>query len=115
MYSVREELKLSNTHFSALFLLYESNQEQSPWRSYFDVLPKSFDTTLFWTDQELSELEGADLLHFSRTRNSMVERGYESTLGQLFKKGNALFPRDKYSLDKWKVMLSTIVILHWTI
>lgn len=45
-----------------LVMLYEYLQgEASRWKPYIDVLPKSFDTPIFWTDAELKELEGTCL------------------------------------------------------
>ncbi|KAH5236714.1 hypothetical protein HBI62_021540 [Parastagonospora nodorum] len=45
-----------------LVILYEYLQgEASRWKPYFDVLPQSFDTPIFWTEAELKELEGTCL------------------------------------------------------
>ncbi|KAH9863089.1 hypothetical protein IAQ61_009366 [Plenodomus lingam] len=35
--------------------------EQSYWKPYIDILPTSFDTPIFWTQDELKELEGTVL------------------------------------------------------
>jgi SET domain-containing protein 6 len=43
-------------------MLYEYLQgDVSKWKPYFDVLPHSFDTPIFWTEAELKELEGTCL------------------------------------------------------
>jgi SET domain-containing protein 6 len=45
-----------------LVMLYESLQgEASRWKPYFDVLPQTFDTPIFWNESELKELEGTCL------------------------------------------------------
>lgn len=45
-----------------LVLLYEFLRgDSSRWKPYFDVLPTSFDTPIFWNDEELKELEGTSL------------------------------------------------------
>ncbi|KAF1938316.1 SET domain-containing protein RMS1 [Clathrospora elynae] len=45
-----------------LVMLYEFLQgEASRWKPYIDVLPQSFDTPLFWSVNELKELEGTCL------------------------------------------------------
>ncbi|GMN41904.1 hypothetical protein TIFTF001_011117 [Ficus carica] len=41
----------------ALFLLREKDREDSKWRLYFDVLPLSTNSTVFWSEEELSELQ----------------------------------------------------------
>lgn len=41
-------------------LLYEYFQgSSSPWKPYLDVLPASFDTLAFWSDNELDELQAS--------------------------------------------------------
>lgn len=37
--------------------------ESSAWKPYLDVLPETFDTPMFWSDEELSNLQGSSLLH----------------------------------------------------
>ncbi|KAL6703072.1 Ribosomal lysine N-methyltransferase 4 [Coniothyrium glycines] len=45
-----------------LVMLYEYLQgEASRWKPYIDVLPTSFDTPIFWSEEELKELEGTIL------------------------------------------------------
>lgn len=45
-----------------LVMMYEYLQgDASRWKSYFDVLPKVFDTPIFWSDAELMELQGTCL------------------------------------------------------
>ncbi|KAH7406291.1 SET domain-containing protein RMS1 [Phaeosphaeria sp. MPI-PUGE-AT-0046c] len=45
-----------------LVMLYEYlHGEASRWKPYFDVLPQTFDTPIFWTDAELKELQGTCL------------------------------------------------------
>jgi SET domain-containing protein 6 len=36
--------------------------EQSAWAPYFKVLPKSFDTLMFWSPSELQELQGSAIV-----------------------------------------------------
>jgi N-lysine methyltransferase SETD6 len=46
-----------------LVMIYEYLQgDQSRWKPYFDVLPESFDTPMFWSDEELRELQASNLL-----------------------------------------------------
>jgi SET domain-containing protein 6 len=45
-----------------LCMMYESQKEDSLWKPNFDILPKQFQTPMFWTDEELSELEGTSVL-----------------------------------------------------
>ncbi|KAK2865467.1 hypothetical protein FQN49_003551 [Arthroderma sp. PD_2] len=41
-------------------MIYEYYQgEQSRWAPYFHILPTTFDTLMFWTDEQLHELQGS--------------------------------------------------------
>ncbi|KAJ9627206.1 Ribosomal lysine N-methyltransferase 4 [Taxawa tesnikishii (nom. ined.)] len=43
-----------------LVLIYEHLRgSASPWKPYFDILPSSFDTLMFWTEDELAELQAS--------------------------------------------------------
>ncbi|RYP02241.1 hypothetical protein DL764_005883 [Monosporascus ibericus] len=43
-----------------LVMMYEHLQgEKSPWKPYLDVLPSTFDTPMFWSENELSELQAS--------------------------------------------------------
>ncbi len=46
----------------ALFLLAERAAPRSPWRPYLDALPEECGAPLFWSDAELAELEGTQVL-----------------------------------------------------
>ncbi|CAA7395025.1 unnamed protein product [Spirodela intermedia] len=47
----------------ALFLLREKARGvESSWKPYLDILPPSTNSPLFWSEQELSELQGTQLL-----------------------------------------------------
>lgn len=41
-----------------MVLIYET-RPSSPWRPYIDVLPASFNTLMYWTNDELSELQAS--------------------------------------------------------
>lgn len=41
-------------------MIYEYNRgDSSPWKPYFDIIPQTFDTLMFWTDDELAELQAS--------------------------------------------------------
>ncbi|CAJ0766492.1 8690_t:CDS:2, partial [Entrophospora sp. SA101] len=45
-----------------LCMMYESQKENSLWKPYFDILPKQFETPMFWTEEELTELQGTGVI-----------------------------------------------------
>ncbi|KAI9818524.1 MAG: hypothetical protein M1827_000583 [Pycnora praestabilis] len=47
-----------------LVMIYEYLKgSESRWKSYFDILPLHFDSLMFWSDEELAELQGSAVLH----------------------------------------------------
>ena len=45
-----------------LCMMYERQKEDSLWKPYFDILPREFDTPMFWNEEELAELEGTGIV-----------------------------------------------------
>ncbi|KAI2608130.1 uncharacterized protein GGS25DRAFT_489004 [Hypoxylon fragiforme] len=46
-----------------LVMLYEYLQgDNSPWKPYFDVLPTEFETLMWWSEQELAELQASSIV-----------------------------------------------------
>lgn len=43
-------------------MMWESRQEDSLWKPYFDIMPRQFDSLMFWDESELKELEGCAVL-----------------------------------------------------
>ncbi|KAI8990213.1 hypothetical protein BDB01DRAFT_780451 [Pilobolus umbonatus] len=54
--------QLSGWNPLILCLMYESQKEDSLWKPYFDILPTTFSTPMFWSEDELKELEGTDVI-----------------------------------------------------
>lgn len=47
-----------------LVMIHEFLQgDKSPWAPYFSVLPSTFDTLMFWSESELSELQASAILN----------------------------------------------------
>ncbi|PHH65704.1 hypothetical protein CDD81_1790 [Ophiocordyceps australis] len=42
-----------------LVLMYEFLLESSQWKPYLEILPDAFDTPMFWSDEELAELQAS--------------------------------------------------------
>ncbi|KAJ4711395.1 N-methyltransferase [Melia azedarach] len=60
----------------ALFLIREKKREDSPWRVYLDILPDSTDSTVFWSEEELAELQGSQLLSTTLGVKEYVQNEY---------------------------------------
>lgn len=46
----------------ALFLLHERSKPDAAWQGFLDSIPAQPDVPLFWSEEELSQLEGTQLL-----------------------------------------------------
>ncbi|KAJ8461211.1 hypothetical protein OPV22_034137 [Ensete ventricosum] len=65
----------------ALFLLRErALGKASPWHPYLDILPPTTNSTIFWTEEELSEIEGTQLL--STTMGAKESRAFSRGRGE---------------------------------
>ncbi|CAB3976636.1 histone-lysine N-methyltransferase setd3 [Paramuricea clavata] len=69
----------------ALKLLNESHEEDSFWKPYIDILPRKFSTPLFFTQEELSALQGSQVLNNVLNLYRSIARQY-AYLHQIFKK-----------------------------
>ncbi|KAF4589665.1 SET domain protein [Ophiocordyceps camponoti-floridani] len=57
-----EEQGLSSWSATILVLMYEHFLgEESSWKPYLSILPETFDTPMFWTDDEITELQASAL------------------------------------------------------
>ena len=58
-----EEAGLDSWGCLILILIYEFLRgDASPWKPYLDVLPQSFDTPMFWSEDEVRELQASPLV-----------------------------------------------------
>ncbi|XP_057965883.1 ribulose-1,5 bisphosphate carboxylase/oxygenase large subunit N-methyltransferase, chloroplastic-like isoform X2 [Malania oleifera] len=64
----------------ALFLIREKLKGDSKWRYYLDILPQRTDSTVYWSDEELAELQGTQLL--SSTLSVKESRAFSRLRGQ---------------------------------
>ncbi|CCG84562.1 protein of unknown function [Taphrina deformans PYCC 5710] len=53
--------RLGDWNLLILSLLYENSMPDSKWAEYLSILPDSFSTPMFWSSEELSELQGSTL------------------------------------------------------
>ncbi|CAG8438358.1 9829_t:CDS:2 [Acaulospora morrowiae] len=58
-----QELYRNNRWFPLIIcMMYESKNNNSLWKPYFDILPSEFNTPMFWNDVELDELRGTGVI-----------------------------------------------------
>ncbi|GFF26551.1 ribosomal N-lysine methyltransferase 4 [Aspergillus udagawae] len=64
--------------------------EQSAWAPYFKVLPKSFDTLMFWSPSELQELQGSAIV--SKIGKEGAEDSIMQMIAPVVRANTSLFP-----------------------
>ena len=61
----------------------------SPWFPYFNVLPTEFDTPMFWSAEQLEDLQGSDVL--SKIGKQAAEENWKATIIPFMEKHADLF------------------------
>lgn len=99
-----------------LCLLWEASLgSQSKWSPYVNLLPKSFDSLMFWSDAELAELKGSDVL--DKIGKQAAEQDYVDKVLPLLHKRSDLFGKQvnkdddsqPFSIQRYHVMGSLIL------
>nr|XP_018684034.1 PREDICTED: fructose-bisphosphate aldolase-lysine N-methyltransferase, chloroplastic-like isoform X2 [Musa acuminata subsp. malaccensis] len=84
----------------ALFLLRErALGTASPWHPYLDILPPTTNSTIFWSEEELSEIEGTQLLSTTMGAKEYVESEFVKAEAEVILPNKHLFPSAITSLD----------------
>ncbi|KAJ6109885.1 hypothetical protein N7486_002120 [Penicillium sp. IBT 16267x] len=74
-----------------LVMLYEYLRgEQSKWAPYFRVLPSHFDTLMFWSEAELSELQGSAIV--DKIGKQSADDSILLSIAPIVRSNPALFP-----------------------
>ncbi|KAH0753530.1 hypothetical protein KY290_023800 [Solanum tuberosum] len=76
----------------ALFLLREKWKDDSKWKYYMAVLPESTDSTIYWSEGELSEIQGTQLLCTTLSVKEYVQNEFQKVEEQVILGNKQLFP-----------------------
>ena len=87
-----------------LVMIYEYLQgDQSPWKPYLNVLPKEFDTLMFWSEKELAELQASAIT--SKIGRDDAENMFRAKiLPVIHSNANAFYPEGTERLDEDQLM-----------
>ncbi|KAK7420188.1 N-lysine methyltransferase setd6 [Neonectria punicea] len=82
-----------------LVMIYEYLQgDKSTWKPYFDVLPSAFDTPMFWSDDELEQLQSSHMR--SKIGKASAEEMFRGRLLPVIRKNASLFPSSESKSDE---------------
>uniref|UniRef100_A0A7N1A8C5 SET domain-containing protein n=1 Tax=Kalanchoe fedtschenkoi TaxID=63787 RepID=A0A7N1A8C5_KALFE len=76
----------------ALFLIRERVREDSKWRSYMNILPKVTHSTIFWSEEELEQLQGSQLLSTAIDVKNYVTNEFQKVKEEVINPHKKLFP-----------------------
>ncbi|EPS65495.1 hypothetical protein M569_09282, partial [Genlisea aurea] len=77
----------------ALFLIRERFKgEESQWRYYLEILPRSTNSTIYWSDEELLEIRGTQLLGTTLGVKEYVEKEFDKVEEEVILANENLFP-----------------------
>ena len=86
---VVEEKQMSPTIILALHLMNEQLNPNSFYRPWLSALPQTFETPLFWSEEDLVGLQGSTILSVVQRRKETMQADYVSLFDVLF----AEYPR----------------------
>ncbi|KAM9986595.1 hypothetical protein ACTFIY_011023 [Dictyostelium cf. discoideum] len=87
IYEPSISIGISPTNLQAIFLMYCKLNDKSFWYPYVSVLPKEFTTSIYFSEEELDELQSSKLKEFTIIRKDGIERHYNSTFTRLSNRG----------------------------
>lgn len=89
----------------------EAQGNQGKWITYLASLPTQFDTPIFWSDEELQELQGTAVV--DKIGRDEAERDYHEKLAPAIKTRPDLFPSDQtdawYTLRRYHITGSRVL------
>lgn len=90
-----------------LTMLYENGLPSSRWAPYFQILPGSFTTPMFWSESETAELQGSTLA--SKIGREDADKCYHETIAPLIQRHSDLFDLARCTLEAFHRMGSLIM------
>lgn len=84
--SMFEEGEVDDRFLMILFLMLERLRNNSSWKPYLDMLPKTFGNPLWFTDDELLELKGTTLYRATELQRKRLLSLYEDKVKGLVQK-----------------------------
>ncbi|KAI8333453.1 hypothetical protein BC941DRAFT_357981 [Chlamydoabsidia padenii] len=88
-----------------LCMMYELDRDDSFWKPYFDLLPRSFSTPMFWTD--LTPLEGTDVMN--KIGKQEADQCYDDQIVPILKAHPTLFDLKVHNKELFHVCGSLIM------
>lgn len=82
----------------------------SHWWPSVDVLPREYDLTMFWSDEEVESLAGSNLHQLTGVLRKQTKGDWEALKADIFNKHPDIFPEAAFTLENYMWALATV----WT-
>ena len=105
---VVEDKQMSPTIILALHLMNEQLNPDSFFRPWLSALPQTFETPLFWGEEDLAGLQGSTILSVIKRRKETMQSDYDSLFGVLFAEYPQIFTQEQYTFETFRWALSTV-------
>lgn len=91
----------------ALGLIYAfaNNDEECPWYNHVKTLPRSFNTTLFWSEEEMNELKGHNVFHLTNMLKRQVLNDFQAIYLPIFNSHPELFQNLDIDIYVWALSI----------
>ncbi|KAI9149570.1 Ribosomal lysine N-methyltransferase [Paramyrothecium foliicola] len=100
-----EDTQLDSWTSLILVMMYENLLgDASRWKQYFDVLPETFDTPMFWSDQELDELQASATR--AKIGKDEAEKMFSSKLLPVIRRHSEIFTSSQQRSDAQLIQLA---------
>ena len=97
--SLRPSFSVDDT--LAIFMLFIRSRKlgYEHRRSHISVLPESYSSSIFFTDEELEVCAGTSLYTITKQLKQQIEDDYRELLGRLIVPHRDLFPLEKFTIE----------------
>lgn len=94
----------------ALRLLFEKHSAMnSPWKPWIEVLPKRYNSTIFWTNRELDLIRGTNLHQITVILKQQLESEYATLFKQILaKRFPLIFKPSLYTQEEYFWAMATV-------
>jgi len=96
-----KEIALPSSIVLTLFLINEKTDPGSFYQPWLSILPDQVSSSLFFSDEEMQELEGSMMQSITMQRREVLAQEYSEVMKILSVNHSALFPADKFTQEAY--------------
>lgn len=108
---------ISESGWSELLIcmMHEYNAKESPWKPYFEVLPKMVDLPMFWTEDEREKLlTGTGVVEAVNRDLKKIHTEFQTVVSSYLKKHKGTISEGCDNLELYKRMVSYVMAYSFT-